>query len=368
MNQLFVFTGARGTGKSTLAATYMPPSKLRQVYCQDSEYGMGRIRQQFAKNGLDFGYYVALPDRFKNLPGNEDLLERINAGVLPWVSDKEKDALADYYLHCLNDLAHNLIPGQYDVFIHDTLEKLEAGMQAWVEKHKRQAGVSSVAYGKLWTEGVFPLYEALLTAVWQRGVKTIILTSHLRTPWEGNRPVLGKVAPGGKRILFHWSSLFLWLVNDFSNADGAPAAIVLKERMGNLDTAGDHWRLRRMLPVRIPHCTWQDVNRYLREGCDLAHPAPDESMSAEEEEMISEILSDMQLRLMVLDAQREVELLRAGNVPILRDRANPEEQARRLFSDGWDLERIAQEVGRPPALVRSWLSMEEEMAAESEAL
>jgi hypothetical protein len=135
------------------------------------------------------------------------------------------------------------------------------------------------------------------------------MSSHLKTPWHDKKPIPGKVAPSGKSLLYKISSLMLWLVNEPNNMDGAPAGLVLKERLGQLEInkETDEWEPRRMLPRRIPHCTWNDIHRYLVEGCDLSSPAEGEMMSESEKEMISELLTNEQMRLMILAEEKELE-------------------------------------------------------------
>ena len=308
--QLIVITGARNTGKSTLAWTFLPPNDIDKAYIHDSEKSGNRILSNLNRIGKNPGRYISLGSRFGNLPETDDLLHRINKGELPWVDKSGRDALIEYYNYILDDLDKNLIPGKYKVYIHDTIEKLESSMAAWVEANKRSAGVTSTAYGKLWSSGVYPLYENLMESLYNRGIETIIFTSHLRNPWEGGRPIPGKVSPSGKKILYRLSSLMLWLVNERSNQDGAPAGLVLKERMGNLEIVDNSWKIKRMLPERIPHCTWNDIDKYLTIGCNLADPSTGERMSTQEKEMISELLTDEQMKLMILSEERELEEMR----------------------------------------------------------
>jgi len=327
--QLIVITGARGTGKSTLAWTFLPPDDISGVYIHDSEKSGNRILSNLKKLDKEPGKYVSLGSRFSNLPETEDLLSRINAGELPWVDTKGRDALIEYYEYILDDLDKNLTSGTYKVYVHDTIEKLESSMAAWVQANKRKAGVTTEAFGKLWSSGVFPLYENLLEALFNRGIETIIFTSHLKNPWQGNKPIAGKVAPSGKKILYKLSALMLWLVNERKNADGAPAGLVLKERMGNLEIKDNKWSVTRMIPERIPHCTWNDIDRYLTDGCDLSNPADGETMSATEKSMISELLTDEQMKLMILSEQKDIEEMKQqGSVGILPD-AVPEQQLRK---------------------------------------
>ena len=84
----------------------------------------------------------------------------------------------DYYNYVLGEI--NQIPrNKYELLVVDTGEKLEAGMAAYVDANKKLLGVTNTSYGRLWTEGVFPLYENLIQAIYDRGISTVILTFHL---------------------------------------------------------------------------------------------------------------------------------------------------------------------------------------------
>jgi hypothetical protein len=300
-------------------ATWLPPRDLKACYYVDTEYSANNVVAQLEEAGLAFGRYVNVQDRFRDLPGGQDLLDHIAAGELPWVTQAQKNALADFYAWLVADLAENLQDGQYRQVVIDTVERIEAGMAAWVEKNKRATGWSTKAYGKFWNEGVYPLYENLFAAMYQRGVEVVTVASHLRTPWEGDRPVVGKVAPSGKRILYQLSQLFLWLVNEPGNADGAPAALVLKERMGKLDPDGElGWIVQRALPRRLPVATWQAIADYQVEPADLKNPRAGEVPTDEEATMMSELLSDAQMRLMILTAEKELQEARAAGVVMPR--------------------------------------------------
>lgn len=369
-NELIVITGAKNAGKSLLAGTYLRPSQIHRTYVHDSENSMNKMLTQLDRLGKSFGRYVDLKARFSDLPSDDDLLDRISTGNLPWVDEKAKSSLVSYYQYIVDDLSKNLEPGKYDVYIHDTLERLEAGMAAWVEENKRTAGVTTTAYGKLWSEGIYPLYDSLLTAIFGRGVQTIILCSHLKTPWESGRPIPGKVIPSGKKILYTLSSMFIWLVKESANKDGAPAGLILKEREPGVDIAEDgEWNISRMLPERVPHCTWKDIRHYMEVGCDLANPAPGETMSKDERDMISELVSDEQMRLMILDAEKELieakqqaMLVSAGttsgsfNVPTPGQESSQlpfEVQVQELVRGGKTEQEIAQVTGKALPLVRA---------------
>jgi len=315
-----VFTGPKNSGKTFAAVTIARPSAIGRVYYDDAERSGNRAVAEIENQGLKIGFYNDLESRFSGtLPKEADLLSRINAGQLPWASSKEQNVLEHYWNYVLECLDKYLTPGKFDVYIHDTLATLEAGMVAWVEKRKGfgdgKAGWTSTAYGRMWNEGVYPLYKQFIESLFNRGVKVIVLTSHLKTPWtEGKNPhpIQGKVEPQGKKILYMLGTLMIWLINNPENADGAPAGLVLKERLGKLEVVGDKWRPRRMLPERIPHFSWwgfgeerDSVEWYLEHGVDLSAPRSDEIMSASEREMVSEFMTDAQMRLMTMQYEAE---------------------------------------------------------------
>jgi len=321
---IICITGARGTGKTLLASTYAKPSELKGVFYHDSERSANRVRQSLQAQGLDFGYYGDLQDQFGDLPSDDDLLTRISKGSIPWVNRAERSAMAQYYSYILEDIEKNLKRDKYKVYVLDTIEKFESGMVAWVEEHQKETGAKGTSFatrgGQFWWGAYYPLYEGIFSAILGRGVETIILCSHLKNAWHGNKPVPGKVDISGKPLLFKLASLMLWLVNDYRNPTGAPAGLVLKERLVNLTFANDSWEPRRMLPARIPCCTWSEIARYLHDGCDMSNPGLGEKLSKAEREMIDELLTDEQMKLMVLDAEKELEEARGQvivNAPLV---------------------------------------------------
>jgi len=310
--QLYVATGPFGVGKTTWAFEATLPADLEKVYWIDPEGSANNIKDQLKEMGKQFGRYVDFSERFKDkLPSGVDLLDAINKGNLPWADKQKGAALVEFYEYVLEDITKNLTPGKYQTFVFDPGEKLEAGMAAWAAANPNVVGVrENAGYGRFWSQGVYPLYESLFDAIWSRGVDLIILTFHLKTPWENGRPVMNKVVMSGKKILKPKSQLMVWLVNEPNNPRGAPAGLVLKERLGRLSIGDDgEWDTQRTIPRRIPECTWRQIRKYLRGDlpCDLANPAPGEVPSRDELEMISPLLTNKQMELMLLEAKKDLE-------------------------------------------------------------
>jgi hypothetical protein len=364
---LIVITGARGVGKSTAAATYLPPSRVGEVFYHDGEHSTNRIVEQLARRNLAFGYLSHLDGRWtKDMPADADLLDRISKGKLPWATTKEKNTLIDFYKYIVDDIKNNLTPGKFSVYVHDPVERLEAAMAAWVDEYKDAAGWSSRAFGRNWTEGFYPLYRGLMEAIYARGVKVIIFTAHLGSPWlEGGKGIIpGKVKPRAKPELFKMAQLYVWLVEEPRNADGAPAGIILKERLGELkSTATDSWDIRSGLPHRVPHFTWDDVARYVNEGFDQANPAPGETLTMQEAQMIDETFySNEQMKLMLTWAKTDLAEIAAANPSLLsmggevEPDVSPETLARALAASGsLTAAQIAEQLGKPLVLVNKWV-------------
>lgn len=347
MKQLITITGPKGSGKSTAAATIAPPKEAGQMFVIDTENSMSDIVDQ-----VKFGRYVRAYERFKL---DAKMLGNIAGGNLPWVSDSERSTLADYYQWFIKMLDTDLTPGKYKYLVIDTAEPIEASMAAAVEANKKQFGWSgSKAYGRLETEGVRPLYEHLLEAIYARGVETILLTTHLRRMWEDNTPIPNAVKPGGRlAVLTRLSTLMLWLVPNVGNPDGAPAGLVLKARMGKMVATDKGWETRRILPQRIPHFSWIDVDAYRKTPADMINPQPGETPTLAEQSMISEMLTDEQMKLMIVGA--ELQLKQAQATPLL---ATPipldMERLQALKAEGLTPADIAKELGAPlPAVLAS---------------
>jgi len=198
----------------------------------------------------------------------------------------------------------------------------------------------------------------------------IVFTSHTRNSSvrRGSKIVQipGKIEPSGKPILYKISSLMLFLVQDARNADNAPAALVLKERLPTFDiviiNGQKRWQIRRMLPPRIPHCTWYEtgsgsIEWYLEHGADLGNLRPEEQWSEREREMFGEYLSDVQKQMMLLgweqDAAEVSKLTHSVDIdPVLEKR---KARARELLDEGLDESEIIEEMIKdfPKPLQRS---------------
>lgn len=331
---------------------------------------MSAIRAQWKRDhNTDFGCYIEMYERIRP---DVDMLDLIAQGKPPWVGDSQRSQWIDYYGYFVKRLNKELETGKYKYLLIDTIEPVEAAMTAAVEAGKGTFGWSgNWAYGRMETEGVRPLYENLLEAVARRGVETILISSHIKQAWSDKEPIPGKVKPGGRMaVLARLSTAMFWLFMTTENEDGAPAAAVLKARMGKYEQVDNRWVPRRVLPQRIPHFSWQDVEGYKRNPANLATPRPGERLTESEQETVSELLTDVQMRLMVLGAETELAVKQraaiGAGVPVSLQVAaqemagenppvDPRARAVALMGEGWTVEGIAADLDMPPLLVKGWL-------------
>lgn len=311
MKEIYVITGAKGSGKSVSVFTFPPPNKdeMKKLLVVDTEDSANKILESLGRMGMEPGCYIRMYDRLRV---NDNILADIAQGKLPWVTSRERNNLASYYEYFINEINDKLKPGQYTYMGIDTIEPLEAGMQAWVEANRRESGWSgNRSYGRLETEGVRPLYEGILEACHQRGVQYFILTSHLKRLWENDKPVLNKLIPGGRlALLTRISTTMLWLTITGGNGM-APSAITLKCRSTMMSVENGKWVVKRPLPPKIPVFSWAAIREYESKGCDWNNLRPEEQLNSEDKEMISELLNDAQIRQMILSDERELAEIKA---------------------------------------------------------
>lgn len=315
--KIILITGARGVGKSTALASIVPATKeaWEQTLVFDTEDSWSDlVYEDKGKHFLNtegatkyrVGEFVRAYDRFK---ADQDLLSQIATGKLPWVSTQKRGALLDYYQYFVDTLDKKLAAGKFRYVLIDTIETPEAALSTWVEVNKDKSGWSGdKSYGRLETEGVRPLYEQTIEGISRRGVEIVGLSSHLKQPWDGNKPIPNKVEPGGRlKLLTRISTLMAWLVHEPLNEDGAPAALILKARLSSkMVVENGVLKPRRALPERMPHFSWNDVLQYVKSPANFQSPRPGEKMSDAERDMISEMMNDAQMKLMMLDAQQDL--------------------------------------------------------------
>ena len=106
--RIYTVTGAKGSGKSTVVAFYLPPSQIHRAVIVDTEDSMSDILDNLERNGKSFGRYIRMYDRFSGLQNNA-MINAIAEGKLPWVDTGIKQsALVQYWEYLTEVLAETL--------------------------------------------------------------------------------------------------------------------------------------------------------------------------------------------------------------------------------------------------------------------
>lgn len=366
MKQIYFITGSRGIGKSTAAARFARPSEISQMVVVDCEDSMNDIVESNKRMKVEFGAFIRAYEQLGDKEERETLLTNIARGTLPWVSEKQKSSLISFWEWLTKRLDETITPdSNYKFLVIDPVAPVEAALAAWVDADKKRAGWRTKAYGRQEVEAVRPLIRNFLEAVYARGIETILVTAHVKTPWVEyapgeSKPVLDKVIPAGRlKVWSMISTAMIWLVPPFpANANDAPSAIRMKARVGLEKIDGDEWDIRRPIPPRIPAFSWKAWREYQKKGWDPLNPKPGETLLPHEEEMLNELMSDKQYELMIAYAEAAKEVYkepspvlgttqaeRAGAIIDMVHLTEQEKAIVNLAGRGKDEAQIAAELG-----------------------
>lgn len=203
-------------------------------------------------------------------------------------------------------LIGNLQPGQFDVIMVDPITDIESGLVSWVKKNAAHFEMTDAqmkkAGGLLWGN-VKDYWKQVLLRLSTR-CATFYFTSHLRSVWDGDRPVRGKREPKGKDTLMELASLYLWLerkANENGDVSPVPSAIVLKERLADTTMTKDgRLEITQLMPPRLPEASIDAIRGY------IAKPPGDKLR--DDERVIEEQMSDedkLRLQESIAHAQAE---------------------------------------------------------------
>lgn len=329
MRGVMHISGYRGIGKSFLAAQADKPDNI--LYLDYEEKAEG-IHDQ-----LHLGsYHSVYRDTLRN--GKPDLVS----------------------LYTSTQTIIDSIPqGRFTVAILDNISPLEAGMKIEVQnnvtKYTKEFGlnasnVSSGRFGGASAAVNFMVTSRLCMPLYAKGVRLIIVTSHVKNAWSSGGPIPNKYNVLGADRWQELSILTLILVP--GEYAPIPAALVQKEQLGLLkwdEETGEHI-VQRRLPQRIPKCNFAEIRRYLREPANLQAPAMGEKPKQSEIDSFSNELTREQLDIvrMALRAQeREESLVSSQEV----DRQKTiDSRVKELESEGKNIMAIMQTINEEMGL------------------
>lgn len=345
--KIVVITGGKGTGKTTTAATIGGQDGEKKTVIFDIEDSTSSIETWFT------GKIINAHTRFRDVSIDPQRIIKMMATgrTMPYAINKHH--LADIWWWLIDQL-QNLPKGTETVVI-DTWEPIEASLQAAIEAKPEAFGWSKQTdYGKKTTEGFRPAISMFRTILDALGVSTLILNTHVKPAWIGPKPVPGKVIPAGNSvILSQFSSMWLWMVND----GGTPAALVLKSRLEKRVFDDNGFAvIVPILPRRIPApFSWAKVASYRDRPADMMNPEPGEVPTALEMEMMSQMLTSAQMKLMIATAQQDVATMQvSAQISELSEESIA--KILELHAEGVNDVLIAVKTGEPLAVVRATIS------------
>jgi hypothetical protein len=264
-------TSHRGCGKSYLAASADRPENILFV---DFE-----LKGQGIDSQLNFGKYLSITSMTATEKGFDY---------------KPLDTWAVFKRELIK-----VEKGKYTVAILDNIDPLEAAMLAEAKKFPTMYNINpqnaiTGAFGGAWP-AVASLVSGVVNHLFGKGIRLVIATAHLKSPWAGGAPVLNAWRPKG---IERWHELsILSLVLTKGENSPQPSALVMKEQLATatFNEKTQEVEIQRRLPLRIPRCTFAEIRRYLREPADLANPAKGETPDAEEAASYSDKFSRDQL-------------------------------------------------------------------------
>lgn len=327
MNGVIFLTGKRGVGKSFLASQFENPKRV--IFFDFEEKAEG-IHQQ-----LQFGKYVSV---------TRNAVEKGGSPLVMW------DIMA-------SEIA-NIPQDAYTTAVIDNVSMLELALRAEASRNVKTyvkdyglnlVNVESGRFGGLSSVINFLVSEKVCAPLRAKGVRAIVVTSHIKPRWGSNGIIPNKVTSKGADRWQELSILTLILVS--AEHAPIPSAIVQKEQLGQIeyDATTGEFIVKRRLPYRIPRCTGSEIRGYLTSPADIHNPKSGESVDLQEFDPYREELSQEQIAFAIkmFEAQEREERL-ARDAEIEMQRSMHEEMKQKVAgmrANGDSLPQIANELG-----------------------
>lgn len=261
---LVYITGLHGLGKTTLATTAEAPS-LTAILDLDlkfeeiaHELGYGWYQGPYDVPGDPFGYDIA--------------------------------ALGKWFSSAIVS-----IPDGLTTLVIDNATEIETALGSIVAKNPAKYGVNPAnaragRYGGV-NPGIGKLWQSILSYLKSKGVRVVIVVSHMSQPWVDGKPVPNRFKGKGNKVLQQYSNLSLVMVN--GDNPPLPSAIVLKEQLArrSFDPETGEYTIIRTLPLRLPKATWPAIKNYLDNPPSFAHPKQGEIPSKREMSTYGDFMS-----------------------------------------------------------------------------
>jgi hypothetical protein len=208
------------------------------------------------------------------------------------------------------DLVDNLEDDKYEVIIFDNFSRFENSFQPWVLTHQKDfktnwSPMGQIHGAEIWLKAFD--YESLILDKMQEKAPLVIITSHMKRENISGRRT-GKMIPDVKRPLIQ-KSLFRVLLRRSDDGSPVPTGIILK-RISRKMVTDNGIKVVNILPVKVPHFTWDTIKEYYENPAGNRPPTPEETLTEHELALLdSSIITDDQKLVMrfMMEAAKESE-------------------------------------------------------------
>jgi len=270
-------TGDPDSGKTTFAIECgADPSRI--AFIDDDVKGQSTAKQ-LSDGGFSFGLYHDLVTSSRNMTELQ---------------------LHD---HCRN-LILSIEKDKFEVIIWDTWARFAKTCHPYVVKNMGKFRViwnpmGTIKGAQQWNAAFE--YEASLIAHLLSLARLVILTSHLKAAYRGNKRIPGKFTPDCSKAIVRKARFRAWLRR--SPTSPKPVGLVLKRL--SLPVVGERGiRVTNILPLRMEPCTWDAIEAYMKEPIGDREPRLDEIPDQYELSLLEETLTPDQERTFQLMLQQ----------------------------------------------------------------
>ena len=267
---LVLISGLHGLGKSLMAITLENPALTGMI---DFD-----IKSQALAEELEMAWYKA-PET--GTPENYDVAN-----------------LAHWFVKTLSDIPNNLTH-----LIIDNATWAEAGLGYIVSQNPTKYGVNPAnvrtgGFGGV-NPGVTIIWSNIFTFLQGKGIKVVTVVNHMSQPWVNGIPTPNKFNVKGNKVFNQLTSLGIILTPANPDRGGrppVPSGLIIKEALSLTKFIDGKFTITKVLPARLPICTWEQIISYFYKPADFASPNPGEEWTQAEVNSYSEWLSPEQVQ------------------------------------------------------------------------
>jgi hypothetical protein len=216
----------------------------------------------------------------------------------------------EFHEACCN-LVERIQPGQFQAIVWDTWARFQKTFHPVIVENpaayrKRWSPMGTIKGAEQWQEA--ERLEAQFLNHLATLAETVVVVSHLKDFYVGDRKVPGKQVPASGRALERVCTMRVWLKHN--PASPVPIGLVLK-RIDRMESTPAGLRTTCILPRKIvpradERSLWDSIGRYFAEPVGLRPPTPDETPDAYELAILEGTLTADQRRTFELMLQAGV--------------------------------------------------------------